>query len=218
MDQVEQRINRTLALAGVVQAATLVKQLAWKGCVNQDELLTSIQSIFETDPKDTIAVYGKINNVNTGLKALTTLFAESKGPKDQEIARYTISLLHLERLLLKKPDMMTKLQRGIERAKSQAEYFSTTHDNVIANLASVYVDTLSTFKFRIHVGGEKSYLSNPHIINKVRGILLAGIRSAVLWRQLGGSRWQFVFSKKTMMQDAQYLLDRARKEHFSYSE
>ncbi|HSX19775.1 MAG TPA: DUF489 family protein, partial [Gammaproteobacteria bacterium] len=43
-------------------------------------------------------------------------------------------------------------------------------------------------------------------VNKIRTILLAGVRSAVLWRQLGGSRWQLTFGKKTLLQDAQALL------------
>lgn len=218
MDNIEQRRNRTLALAGVFQAASLVKQLAWKGSINQDELNTSINSIFQTDPKSVEDVYGKAYNLNTGLNTLMTILAENKAPKDQEIARYTISLLHLERLLNKKPAMINVIQRGIERAKNQALHFSPTHDNVIANIASVYIDTLSTFKFRIHVGGENTYLGNPNIINKVRTILLAGVRSAVLWRQLGGSRWQLVFNKRTMAQDAKIILAHARENRFTHSE
>jgi high frequency lysogenization protein len=219
MESLDERLDRTLALAGVIQAATLVKQLACKGSINQDELTTCINSIFETDPASTLAVYGgSPKNLITGLQSLITLFTEGKQPKDQEIARYTISMLHLERQLIKKSNMMNIIQRGVERAKTQAYHFSATHDNVIANLASVYTDTISTFKFRIHVSGENTYLSNPNIINKIRSILLAGIRSAVLWRQLGGSRWQLVFGKRTMLQDAKMLLERAKQHEFAPSE
>lgn len=207
----DQQLQRTLALAGVIQAASLVKQLAWKGSINQEEFHTCIHSIFQTDPDNVVTVYGNLGNVKTGLNTLCTLFADGKTPKDQEIARYTISLLHLERLLVKKPAMINIIQRGVDRAKTQATHFGPTHDNVIANLAGIYTDTLSTFKFRIHVSGENTYLSNPNIINKVRTILLAGIRSAVLWRQLEGSRWQLVFGKKTMVQDAKLILERSRE-------
>lgn len=206
MDSLEQRYNRVLALAGVVQAACLVKQLAWKGTINQAEFETSIYSIFQTSPDTAIDVYGSRNALITGLQGLINLLSDSKTPKDPDVARYTISLLHIERLLLKKPTMITALQRGVGRAKNQATHFSNTHENVIANLAGVYSDTLSTLKFRIHVSGENTHLSNHHIVNKVRAILLAGVRSAVLWRQLEGTRWQLVFGKRTILHDAKVLL------------
>ncbi len=201
-----QQLNRALALAGVVQIASLVKQLAWKGTLSQQDLETSIHSIFQVIPANVIEVYGSKQNVRRGLEQLIALLSEQKGPKDPEIARYTISLLHLERLLIKKPAMLNIVQRGVERAKNQAYHFSPTHDNVIANLASVYTDSLSTFKFRIHVAGEGAHLTNNNNVNKVRVLLLAGIRSAVLWRQLGGSRWQLVFGKKTIISDAREIL------------
>lgn len=201
-------MDKTLALAGIVQAASLVKQLAWKGNIHIDDLNTSVHSIFQTVPKKVIDVYGKTQNLTIGLQNLIKLFSDSKAPKDQDIARYTISLIHLERLLIKKPDLIKVIQRGVDRAKNQANHFSPTHDNVIANLAGIYSDTLSTFKFRIHVSGEGVYLNNTNTINKIRAILLSGVRSAVLWRQLGGSRWQLVFGKRQIVQEAQQLLSK----------
>ena len=218
MDSSEKQLNRTLALAGVLQAAYLVKQLAWKGTLSQEELNTCVHSIFEINPASVEDVYGDISNLTCGLNALINLFSDQQANKDPEVARYTISLLHLERLLIKKPTMINLLQRGVERAKNQANHFGPTHENVIANLASVYTDTLSTFKFRIHVSGESTYLSNSNIVNKIRTLLLAGVRSAVLWRQLDGSRWQLVFSKRTLIQDAKYLLTRIKAKDLAHSD
>jgi len=207
MDNDAKQLNKTLALAGVFQAAYLVKQLAWKGTINNEDLNTCVHSIFQTSPANVIDVYGETRNVTSGLQCLINLFSENQNLKDPEIARYTISLLHIERLLFKKPSMINVVQRGVERAKNQASHFSPTHENVIANLASIYSDTLSTFKFRIHVSGENTHLSNNNTVNKIRTILLAGVRSAVLWRQLGGSRWQLVLGKKAMIQNARYILN-----------
>lgn len=199
--------NRALALAGVVQAAALVKRLAWNGSIETDELATSVHSIFQIHAPNVTAIYGGgIKNLQGGLQTLIKLLAE-KSPRDPEIARYTVSLLHLERTLIKNPAMLNTIQKGIERAKIQAQHFSSTHENVIANLAGLYLDTISTLKFRIHVSGENNHLSNNHTINKVRVILLAGVRSAVLWNQLGGSRWQLVFGKRSILQEARALLE-----------
>lgn len=209
MEDLKQRKNRALALAGVVQAAALVKNLAWQGSVNQDEFATCVYSIFQTHAPTVPAVYGEERKVLTGLQTLGNLLSDDKRNKDAEIVRYTTAMLFLERLLVKNAKMLNTLQRGIDRAKSQALHFSNTHDNVIANLSSVYADTISTFKFRIHVHGNEMYLNTPNTVNKIRTILLAGIRSAVLWRQLGGSRWQLMFGKRALIQDVKDLIEEA---------
>lgn len=207
MESLDNRQNRVLALAGVVQAAYMVKQLAWKGTLNAAEFETSVYSIFQTEAPTVSEVYGKTKNLINGLQHLIALLGDDKvTKKDPDIARYTISLLHLERLLVKKPAMINTLQRGIERAKTQALHFTNTHENVIANLSSLYSDTLSTFRFRIQVSGDNAYLSSTQTVNKVRTILLSGVRSAVLWHQLDGSRWQLMFGKRTLLQDAKKLL------------
>lgn len=207
MEDIKQRHNRTLALAGIVQAAVLTKQLASKGTTNADEFATCIYSIFQTHAPTVPAVYGEGRKVSTGLYTLQKLLGESKEPKDVEIARYTMSLILLERMLIKSPKMLNVLQRGIDRARAQALHFSNTHENVVANLASVYTDTISTFKYRIHVNGDPTYLAQTGTVNKIRTVLLSGVRSAVLWRQMGGSRWQLAFNKKAIVQDVKSLLE-----------
>ncbi len=105
---------------------------------------------------------------------------------------------------------MNIIKAGINRANMQVNLFSLVHDNVMANLASTYIDTLSTFTFRIQVTGSQCYLANPNIANKTRALLLAGIRSAVLWKQLGGSRLQLFFKKNTFLHCAEYLYSQSQ--------
>lgn len=198
--------SRTLALAGVFQVASLVKELAKTGRVNETYFTASIESLFKIDAKDVPEVYGGIQKVHLGLNTLIPLFTNNKSPKDTEVARYVLSLLHLERKLDRHPKMIALLRTGLERAKLQAEHFSSTHENVMANLASIYTDTLSTFSFRIHVTGEPLYLNQSAIVYKVRSLLLAGIRSAVLWRQLGGRRWQLLISRSRIIEATKTLL------------
>lgn len=199
---------RILALAGVFQAAALVKALAKGNRIEENSFLTSIQSVFKINAATTLEIYESPYNLQLGLNELIKLLSNNKHPKDSEIARYVFSLLHLERKLSQKPQMLSQIRTGIERAAIQAQHFSPLHENVMANLASLYTDTLSTFSFRIHVIGEPLYLSQTLIINKVRSLLLAGIRSAVLWQQLGGRRWQLLISRTFIIQMAnQWLLE-----------
>ena len=198
---------RVLALAGVFQAAALVKQLATTGRVNEKYFAASIQSILKTDAETALEVYTNPAHLSLGLEELIRLFSNSKQPKDSDIARYTFSLLHLERKLSEKTNMLQKISVGLERAKTQANHFSPTHENVMANLASLYTDTLSTFSFRIHVSGEQVYLNQSHNLNRIRALLLAGIRSAVLWRQLGGRRWQLLINRANLVKTAKHWQD-----------
>jgi high frequency lysogenization protein len=198
--------HRILALAGLIQAAKLVKQISTVGRCDESALETCVHSIFTLDAPTVEAIYGGTQNLTIGLQELIKLFTHNKEPKDSDIARYLLSLIHLERKLSKKPAMLQSIKTGIERAHTQAQYFSTLHDNVLANLAGVYTDTLSTFSFRIHVTGLPLYLNQNHHLNKVRTLLLAGIRSAVLWHQLGGRRWQLLIMRSSILQTAHGLL------------
>lgn len=198
--------DRTLALAGVFQTAALVKQLAKTGRLTEPYFTTSIESLFKINPIDVLDVYGSTRNLALGLQELVRLLNNTKAPKDSDIARYVLSLLHLERKLNKHSKMIQTIQAGLERAKMQASHFSTTHGNVLANLAGVYTDTLSTFKFRIYVSGEPIYLNQTHTLHKVRALLFAGVRSAVLWQQVGGRRWQLLLSRQSIIQTAKDCL------------
>jgi high frequency lysogenization protein len=78
----------------------------------------------------------------------------------------------------------------------------------LANLAGCYSETISTLSPRIVVLGEHGHLSNPDVANTVRALLLAAIRSAVLWRQCGGNRLQLLFGRRKLIAEAQRLLSR----------
>lgn len=199
-------MNRTIGLAGVFQAAVLVKELAKTGRITEPYFKSSIESLFKIDAANALDVYGGSQNLALGLQELIRLFTHNKAPKDSDIARYVLSLLHLERKLNNNGAMLKNIQVGIARATLQAKHFTSTHENVMANLAGLYTDSLSTFKFRIYVSGEPLYLNQTQVLHKIRALLLAGVRSAVLWRQLGGRRWQLLISRLNIIQAAKQCL------------
>jgi len=198
---------RTLALSGVFRAATLVNTLANEGTISDDDLRVSIQSIFETDASDVIQVYGKVGNLSLGFKTLLNQLGKNSEKRNIDIARYVVSMLFLERQLMKKTDMLEKLSTGVDLATRQSEHFTITHENVVSNLADLYSRTISEIGPRIMVNGEQSYLETTAISNKIRTVLLAGIRSAVLWQQLGGRRWHVLFHRRKYIKTAQNLLE-----------
>ena len=199
-------VDSVLALAGIFQAAALVKQVACEGRVDEDDFATCVHSIFQVNPESTEVVYGGRQRLVRGLRLLCEQFGDGDKRQGFDITRYVISVMHLERKLARRPDLLDALARGIERVRAQAEHFSPTHENVVAALAQLYVDTISTLTPRIIVQGEQGHLAIPANAERVRTLLLAAIRSAVLWRQCGGSRWQLIFQRRRVYNTARQLL------------
>jgi len=197
--------DRTIALAGVYQAAYLVHQIATRGMTDSAALEASINSVFKLDAPSTEAVFGDVGGVITGLSTLKRQLSE-KHADTMQITQYVVTLLHLERKLARQPAILERIATGIRQAQQQAEHFSVTHENVLANLADTYKNTISTLTPRVLVQGEHGYLNNPDNANKVRAILFAGIRAAVLWSQCGGSRWHVLFKRSALLAETEKLL------------
>jgi high frequency lysogenization protein len=204
--------DQVLALAGIFQSARLVQQLARTGRSDPEPFQSSIQSILAIDAADVAAVYGGAPGLHLGLDILANKLGGHSGPSDVEMARYVVAMMHLEGVLRRRPDMLDGLKRGIETAQEQMKFFDSepatdgVHPRLVEKLAELYSQTLSTLTPRIMVNGEHGHLSNPAIAARVRAALLAGIRSAVLWRQLGGKRWQLLLSRAKIARTAQALL------------
>jgi high frequency lysogenization protein len=56
------------------------------------------------------------------------------------------------------------------------------------------------------VQGNPHYLGQAAIVAEIRAMLMAALRSAVLWRQNGGSPWDFLFQRGAMMRAVEELL------------
>jgi high frequency lysogenization protein len=144
--------------------------------------------------------------VRPGLHALVQQLSGAD-ERDIDITRYVLALMILERKLARRRDLDDVIVRGIQNAQRQADHFqSFVHDSVIGNLAETYIKSISTLTPRIIVKGENNHLMEQSNADKVRALLLAGVRSAVLWNQSGGSRWQLLFRRRAYLDEAQRLL------------
>jgi high frequency lysogenization protein len=197
--------NNTIALAGIFQASELVRQIARQGMLDQAPFEASIQSVLKINADSIMDVYGGLGGIKTGLQVCCQqLGNETK--RNIEVMQYVLGVVFLERKLAKRQEMLAKIRIGIETAVAETEIYAATHPQVVEQLANLYTQTLSTFDYRIKVSGEQRFLENPHNADKIRALLLAGIRSAVLWRQKGGKRLQFIFSRAKILRTAQDLL------------
>ena len=199
--------DQTLAFAGIWQAVSLVQDVAKRGLADTRDFETCIKTLFITDPQNTEEVYGTVAGVRKGLTVILNQFGEAANYRDIELTKYVIALMHLERRLTKHPDMLAKISRELDATKTQVEHFSYAHENVIAHLADIYSATISILPPKIIVSGEEGRLSNPANAAKVRALLLAGIRSTVLWHQLGGRRMHLLFTRRKLLNQTKQLLN-----------
>ncbi len=196
----------TIALAGVFQAAALVEQLAKTGYIPQESFSCSIKSLLEQNPSTTVSVFGGIDQLQLGFKVLSDLLHHHRNHEYPDSLRYVLGILHLQKKVKSNKDILNIIGSRIKQAGAQAEHFNSTHENVISNLASIYTDTISSFRFRIQVVGDINFLQQQRIANQIRALLFAGIRAATLWRQLGGNRLQLLLSRKLLSAEADRLM------------
>lgn len=194
--------DQTIALAGIQQAVSQVESLAKTGTCDRRSFQASMDSIFVTDPETSLSIYKEINNLSIGLKVLIENLENHKSTTSPDSLRYTLNLFHLQKKLQKNRSMLSVIGQRLDKCQIQLSHFDSSHDNVIASLADIYSDTLSTFTFRIQVKGNFTHLQQPRNANQIRALLLAGIRATMLWRQVGGSRWHLLWHKNALLQCA----------------
>jgi high frequency lysogenization protein len=196
----------TLALAGVFQAATLVKQIATTGMANSAVIEASLETLFKFDAASVEEVYGGVAGVGAGVRELNKQLTSSRTDRDLDITRYVISMLVLEKKLSANRPMLDQIANKLEDIRSNLEYFSLMHQNTMLKLDQLYKDTVSQLSPRIIINGEQQHLSNENNASRIRALLLAGLRSAILWRQCGGSRLSLLFNRKRYETETHLLL------------
>jgi high frequency lysogenization protein len=193
--------EQAVALAAVFHACELVSQLANTGEASSDEMSLCMSALLNQNPDSLSQIYGPVSGLKLGMDSMERLFSDGseETTKDSgEILRYVVSILYLARKLSSDKGMLDKIATGIENAERQSQHFSITHDNVYANIASLYQDTVSTLRLRIQVSGSSGYLQQPAVAERIRCLLFSAIRSAFLWQQLGGKRIHLAFYRKQL--------------------
>ncbi|BFL84417.1 high frequency lysogenization protein HflD [Shewanella baltica] len=201
----EQLVNRTMAFAGILQAIAQVQHLARHGELDNAELAASLNTILVTKPDNTADVYQDKIVLQKGYKLILNQLGDSS-QKDVEITRYLVGVLALERKLVRSNSGLGMLAERINQVNRQLHHFAITDEQVIANLASIYSDIISNLGPKIQISGNPVCLQRPIIQQKIRALLLAAMRSAVLWRQLGGKRRHLVFARKAIVDTAKKSL------------
>jgi high frequency lysogenization protein len=187
--------DQAIALAGVFHCAELVDKLAHNGYVSELQLGQAMTALLNQHPQSVMDLYGDLDNLELGMTSLRAAI-EQDAKTTTDVMRYVIGIMYLARKLTSDKKRLTEIGEGIEIAGRQAEVFTPMHDNVVANIASLYSNTISTLSSRIKVRGNPLYLKQTAVAQRTRCLLFSGIRSAFLWHQLGGKRRHLLWQRK----------------------
>lgn len=198
--------TQIIALAGLCQAAKLVQSIARSSESQQAQLEIILGSVVNLNPATPLAIYGgELSNLRQGLILITEQLGD-KPQKDVELTRYIVGILALERRLNKNKGNMQQLGQQLSQLERQLQHFSITDETIVGKLADIYSECISSLGARIQIYGQPELLSQSSVQHKVRALLLAAVRAAVLWRQAGGSRLNFIFKRRKILAAAEAAL------------
>jgi high frequency lysogenization protein len=189
--------ERVLALAGLVQGLKQVRRIAETGQADASVLATALDSVFRIDAEAPAAIYGTVADLRPGLLLLRDYFGNQN--KDEALPRLALAVLQIERRFVRDGAMVQQVQDGIAATAPLAERLGSSHPDVLAALGKLYADTVSNLRPKVMVQGNPHYLGQADIVSEIRALLLAALRSAVLWRQMGGSLFDFLLGRRQML-------------------
>jgi high frequency lysogenization protein len=198
--------DRIMALSGLFQATELVRQAANHGTWSGYSADTCLESLLAIEADSVEDIFGGAARLRLGAETLISVLQGDR--RYMESLSYAVSILQLETRFRKQTDMQMHI--GAELLPI-AEIDDGTEIHEIKDLqakkiAALYTQTISTLSPRIVVNGRPQHLQVERTVNWIRTLLFAGLRSAVLWRQLGGGRFSLLFGRRKMLEQAQSLL------------
>ena len=198
--------ERTMALAGIFQATELVRQAANHGTWSGYAADTCLHSLLAIEADTVEDIYGSAERLRLGAETLISVLQGDR--RYMESLGYAVSIMQLENSFRKKAKMQSHM--GSEfltiAAIDDGTEIHEIKDLQARKIAELYTVTISTLTPRIVINGRPQHLQIDRTVNWIRTLLFTGLRSAVLWRQMGGGRFNLMFGRKKMLEQAQTLL------------
>lgn len=195
------RRSQTIALSAMCQSALMIQQVSKGIILNKDSLMCLFNGIITTEPKSVMDVYGSVDVLSDGAKLVQFHLSGNATKKDIEVTRYLAGIMSISKKLLKNPSALSSLTDKLTDIQRRLSHFEIDDPSIIQNFAECYSEVLSPLSQKIQVIGSPTLLQQQSVQHKVRALLLSGVRAAVLWRQMGGKRRDFIFNRKTVLQD-----------------
>ncbi len=200
--------GQTLALASIFQSAQMIDQIAHGKPVNNAAFDCSIDSLFTLEAGSLAEIYGDGEGLIPGLRTLINYLGGQDRMPDRMVIYYVMSMIKLERKLIRDETLSAQVQQGLQQIQQQSEQFELSPVARLHRIDGLYQKTLSNIQPRVIVQGDQAVLSQGDNTSRIRALLFAGVRAAVLWRQRGGNRLRLLFQRRRIVTEARNILDR----------
>ena len=205
----------TIALAALFQCCTQIQRIATTGYFDERAVASVIRSLIVTDPKTIDDIYQESDLV-VGFKQILDSFGKgdmSKAADTIVITKMALKLITLahnvegnDKVFNRMSDEIDALTRAITTDHPDFLTFGNTQVvNTEENFhlfGSLYQSIISPNFAKLIIYGEERCLREVSNQEKIRALLLAGIRAVILWRQVGGRRRFLVFRRKAILEYA----------------
>ena len=207
--------SETIALAALFQCCTQIQRIATTGYFDERAVASVIRSLIVTDPKTIDDIYQERDLV-VGFKQILDSFGKgdmSKAADTIVITKMALKLITLahnvegnDKVFNRMSDEIDALTRAITTDHPDFLTFGNTQVvNTEENFhlfGSLYQSIISPNFAKLIIYGEERCLREVSNQEKIRALLLAGIRAVILWRQVGGRRRFLVFRRKAILEYA----------------
>ncbi len=186
--KVNRHQERALALGALMFSASLVDRAA-QGATLQPELTDYLLKPVLARDSESVSQLLPANQQRQQLLASAKQLIRGDA-ESVRVLGYVVELIELAKRLGNHPAAAETLGNQLD-ALDHAEP---------EPLARIYQDSIGGLGRRIQVRGDAQALQDESVAAKVRALLLAGVRYAWLWHQLGGRRWQLIIQRnRTLM-------------------
>lgn len=202
--------SESIALAALFQCCTQINRIAHTGYCDEQAVSTVFRALLVTDPKTIDDIY-KISELKTGFRGLIEGFS-AEGITDNsanELVKLAMQVISLTDRIVRNTSLYNRLSNEIDKLKDQIEKacpdFLEGKTSVVLSkenvekFAQLYQSLISPNFSKLLIFGEERFLSSTENQNRIRALLLAGIRAAVLWNQVGGKKLYLMFRRKEIV-------------------
>lgn len=202
--------SESIALAALFQCCTQINRIAHTGYCDEQAVSTVFRALLVTDPKTIDDIY-KISELKTGFRGLIEGFS-AEGITDNsanELVKLAMQVISLTDRIVRNTSLYNRLSNEIDKLKDQIEKacpdFLEGKTSVVLNkenvekFAQLYQSLISPNFSKLLIFGEERFLSSTENQNRIRALLLAGIRAVVLWNQVGGKKLYLMFRRKEIV-------------------
>ncbi|MGN1393093.1 MAG: DUF489 family protein [Succinivibrionaceae bacterium] len=196
--------SQTLSFVAICQAASIVQRLSRFGSWNEDDAKPLIKALSIDNPTSVEDVY-QPKQMLCGYNSFIESFGSNgiNNSSTAELTKYVMFFLTLEKKIRKVPGFLDNIFNKIEEVKNHARINKMVILDpwIISSMADIYFQEITNKHFcNLVIYGKKSYLQQDEIQQKIRAIILAGIRATILWRQVGGKTIHLLFKRSKMME------------------